>query len=280
MSEAIVVPPGGGEVVGDAPDRRVEILAEHDALHATWSRFGPGRDGADLHVHHRHTDLFYVLEGELTVRLGVEGETVPAAAGTLVCVPPLVVHGFRNGGADAEVRYLNLHAPGQGFANYMRGVRDAASPFDQADPPADGGHPTSEAAVGDEGFVVDRTGLRAVLLADGEAIGIAEVSADPGSPDWPPHLHRAHVESLYVLAGELEIVAGERRLRVAAGSWVEVPPRVPHSISFPGPEAVRYLELHTPGCGFGDFLRALSDAGDEEAAAALASFDQHPAALA
>ncbi len=36
-------------------------------------------------------------------------------AGTLARVPPDVVHGFRNG-SDAELRYLNLHAPGQGFA--------------------------------------------------------------------------------------------------------------------------------------------------------------------
>ena len=60
----IVLPPGGGEVVGDSPERRVEILCEHDAVHATWSRFAPGRDGADLHVHRLHTDVFYVLEGE------------------------------------------------------------------------------------------------------------------------------------------------------------------------------------------------------------------------
>ena len=45
-------------MIGDAPDRRVEILSDHDALHATWSRFGPHRDGADLHIHRRHTDLF------------------------------------------------------------------------------------------------------------------------------------------------------------------------------------------------------------------------------
>src|SRR4029079_3090113 len=38
-----VIPPRGGEVIGDAPERRVEILADHDTLNATWSRFGPGR---------------------------------------------------------------------------------------------------------------------------------------------------------------------------------------------------------------------------------------------
>src|SRR4051812_41844645 len=123
MAEPVVIPPGGGEVIGDSPDRRVELLCDHEALHVTWSRFGPGREGADLHVHRGHTDLFYVLGGELTMRLGPDGDPAPAPAGSLVRVPPLVVHGFRNAAA-AEVRYLNVHAPGQGFATYMRGLRE------------------------------------------------------------------------------------------------------------------------------------------------------------
>src|SRR3712207_5942368 len=145
MPGAVVIAPGGGEVVGDAPDRRVEILSDQDSLHATWSRFGPGREGADLHVHRRHTDLFYVLEGELTLRLGPQGDEVRVPAGALARVPPLVVHGFRNGSA-AEVRYLNLHAPGEGFADYMRAMRDGrALTYDQHPPPPDGGRPASEA---------------------------------------------------------------------------------------------------------------------------------------
>ena len=147
MSAPPVIAPGEGEVVGDAPDRRVEILVDDDALHATWSRFGPRRDGADLHVHHEHTDLFYVLAGELTVRLGPEGAERAVPAGALVVVPPLVVHGFRNR-TDAELRYLNFHAPGKGFADYMRGLRDGRRvDFDQADPPADGGRPATEALI-------------------------------------------------------------------------------------------------------------------------------------
>src|SRR3712207_5951711 len=101
MPGAVVIAPGGGEVVGDAPDRRVEILSDHDSLHATWPRFGPGRPGADLHVHRRHTDVFYVLEGELTIRLGPAGDRVVVPAGSLARVPPLVVHGFVNA-SDAE----------------------------------------------------------------------------------------------------------------------------------------------------------------------------------
>ena len=140
----MIVPPGGGEIIGDSADRRVEILSDHPSLHATWTRFGPGRDGADLHVHHRHTDLFYVLAGELTMRLGPEGEEARVPAGRLVRVPPGVVHGFRNA-SDADVRYLNLHTPGTGFADYMRGLRDGVKvPFDQEPPPADGTRPASD----------------------------------------------------------------------------------------------------------------------------------------
>ena len=125
MSEVIVIPPRAGELIGDAPDRRVEILSDHPSLHATWSRFGPGREGADLHVHRRHTDLFYVLSGEFTIRLGLEDRQVTVAAGQLVRVPPMVVHGFRNA-SDSEVTYLNLHAPGMEFAEFLRARRDGA----------------------------------------------------------------------------------------------------------------------------------------------------------
>ena len=138
----IVVPPGGGEVVGDAPDRRVEILCEVEAFHATWTRMGPGRDGADLHVHREHTDVFYVLAGELGLKLA-DGEAV-VGAGTFVRVPPMVAHGFRNAGSD-ELRYLNFHAPGTGFADYMRGLgRGERVPFDQEPPPSSGVRPSSE----------------------------------------------------------------------------------------------------------------------------------------
>ncbi len=275
MTLPTVIPPGGGEVIGDSPDRRVEILSDHGALHATWSRFGPRREGADLHVHRRHSDLFHVLEGALTVMLGTDGEDVVVPAGTLARVPPLVVHGFRNG-TDAELRYLNFHAPGQGFADYLRAVRDGrALSYDQEPPPPDGGRPKTEAVIGGDGLTADR----AALLADVEEIGISEAWSDPGSPSAPPHLHRRHVESFYVLEGELALSGGDRELRGKAGSWVQVPPGVPHAVSFPGSEPVRFLNLHTPSCGFGAFLRGLHDAADEQelVVAARAGFDQQPA---
>ena len=236
MGEAVLIPSGGGEVVGDSSDRRVEILSDDATLHATWSRFGPRRDGAPLHVHRHHTDMFYVLDGELTVLLGTDGQTALVPARTLARVPPLVVHGFRNG-SDAEVRYLNLHAPGMEFADYLRALRDGRSfSYDQHPPPEDGGRPPSEAV-----FVRDEA-----VLADVETIGIAELrlEADGASP---AHVHRRHVESLYVLEGELTVSADDGELRAGAGSWVQIPAGVPHAVA--GPALV--LDLHSPSFGVG-----------------------------
>ena len=277
MTEPVLVPPGRGEIVGDAPDRRVEILSEHETLHATWSQFGPRREGADLHVHRHHTDLFYVLRGDFTLRLGIDDEAVVLSAGKLARMPPLVVHGFRNG-TDAELRYLNFHAPGQAFADFLRAERDGRTfSFDQHRPPPDGGRQLTDAVIGREEVVADRPGLRVVLLADVEEIGISEVSSDPGSLSAPPHLHRRHVESFYVLEGELTFTLGSRDVRAEAGSWVQVPPGLPHAFAVPRNRRARFLDLHTPSCGFGSFVRRFDDARtDDERAAVQAAFDQVP----
>jgi quercetin dioxygenase-like cupin family protein len=189
-----VVPAGQGEVVGDAPDRRVEILSDHPAVNATWSRFGPGRAGADLHVHREHTDCFFVLDGELELRLGLEDERRRLGKGEFAKVPPLVVHGFGNA-SDADVRYLNFHIPGNGFADYMRGIRDRKTvAYDQHDPPEDGGRDPAEASVG-----LPREPFELRELAEGEGLETA-----------------GGFRCIFVLSGA---VAGED-----AGAWLELAP--------------------------------------------------------
>ena len=253
VNDPVLVPRGGGEIVGDTADRRVEILSDDQTLHATWSRFGPRREGADLHVHRHHTDLFYVLEGELSVRLGLQDEAVVVPAGSLARVPPMVVHGFRNG-SDEEVRYLNLHAPGQGFADFLRAVRDGRElSYDQHPPPPDGGRAAADAVVGRAGFATDRTNLRVALHADVEEIAVAEVWSPSAGSSPPTHVHRRHVESFYVLEGEMTIRADDRELHAEPGSWIQIPPHVPHTFAFDRGAPVRFLDLHTPSCGFGRF---------------------------
>jgi mannose-6-phosphate isomerase-like protein (cupin superfamily) len=220
-----VIAPGEGEVVGDTPERRLEILAEREGLHATWTRFGPGREGADLHVHRHHTDIFYVLAGELTMRVGSEDEPVAVGPGTFARVPPMVVHGFANRGA-AELRYLNFHAPGLGFADYLRGLaRGRQVGCDQEPPPADGLRPASDAAIGEPAIDID-------------AIGIAELMVEPSAP----HVHPGLQLAFYVLAGTLSLALADRRVDAVAGSWVDVPPGTPHTIT----GAARCLSIRTP----------------------------------
>ena len=206
-------------------------------------------------MHREHTDLFYVLAGELTVRLGLDDDAVAVPAGTLARVPPLVVHGFRNG-SDAEVRYLNLHAPGRRFADYLRAVRDGRSfSYDQHPPPPDGGRPVPEAVVGGILFADERDGRRVALLADVVEIAVAETWSERGSPPPPPDVHHDHVVSLYVLEGELALVAGGRELRTEAGTWIQVPPGVPHALASPANGDVRFLEIHTPRSAFAASLQ-------------------------
>ena len=223
MADVTVIPAGEGEIIGDAEDRRVEILSDHPGLAATWSRFGPGRDGADLHIHFEHADHFYVIDGEFTLRLGPDGVEVPAPAGTLIRIPRGIVHGFRNA-SDAEVRFLNLHAPAVGFAAYMRGIRDR-QPFsyDQFDPPDDGGADPAGATFGD--------------WPDEPEIKVFEARGE--RPE--AHQDARHTE-IYVLEGALT-VNGER---AEAGAWAHVAPDVPHTLEPDGDGPARFLVIHTP----------------------------------
>ncbi len=76
----------------------------------------PGFAGPPPHVHERLHDMFYVLEGRLTMRLG--DETLELGPGSFVCVPPGTVHTFSNR-TEQPVRFLNFTTPA-GWEDYMR----------------------------------------------------------------------------------------------------------------------------------------------------------------
>ena len=76
----------------------------------------PGFPGPPPHVHDRLHDMFYVLKGTLSMRVG--DEQLEAGPGTFVCVPPGVVHTFANPN-DEPVRLLNFNTP-SGWEDYMR----------------------------------------------------------------------------------------------------------------------------------------------------------------
>ena len=73
---------------------RDRLISREDAelLPAAWAH-AVDIDGARLHFHKRSTELYYVLEGSGSVLL--DGEEQPVAKGSLVHIPPGVVHGAR-----------------------------------------------------------------------------------------------------------------------------------------------------------------------------------------
>jgi mannose-6-phosphate isomerase-like protein (cupin superfamily) len=81
-----------------------------------------------------------------------------------------------------------------------------------------------------------------------------------------PHVHFHHVDTFYVLDGELALQVGPGldRVTAPAGTLAMVPPGVVHGFANDGPGELRFLNFHTPGCGFVDYLRG------------RAEFDQHP----
>lgn len=125
----VLLPAHGGEVIGDAPDRRVEILSDAEPLAATWTRYGPHREGADLHVHRHHTDLFYVLEGELTVRLGDHERVL--GPGETAWLPRGIAHTFRID--SPEARLLEISTPA-GFEQFHVELGEPAAELRIPDP--------------------------------------------------------------------------------------------------------------------------------------------------
>jgi quercetin dioxygenase-like cupin family protein len=109
LDEAVFHRPDEGEHGGNV------VKAARPEISLLVLEFDPG-SGVDPHFHKRHSDSFFVLEGELEIHAG--DEVVNAGPGTYVLAPPHVVHWFRNV-SDASVRFVNIHTPG-GFAQYRK----------------------------------------------------------------------------------------------------------------------------------------------------------------
>ncbi len=115
----IVLRPGEGERLELG---RSSVVFKADA-EATDSRFAlidttiePGFPGPKPHVHHHTLDMFFVLEGTLTMQLG--DDTLDLPAGSFVLVPPGTAHTFSNR-TDRRVRLLNMDTPA-GLESYLR----------------------------------------------------------------------------------------------------------------------------------------------------------------
>jgi len=227
-------------------------LPQIDWLFGTWA---PGQKPVAPHTHAAHTDAFYVLGGTMEFRLG-DG-TVQVPAGSCVAAPPLLVHGFRNPGAE-DARFLNLHAAGVWARGPQHGLVPELYDTFGADRASAQARPILS-ATGDG----DRLGTKhrlALVKVQHPDLDVLEYVVDADYDGAGPHVHVRHADCFHVLEGALEIVADGKAVRAEAGTSVVIPPGVEHAFTSAG--RARFLNVHAPSCGFVEYLRKL-DAGDD-----------------
>ncbi len=254
MANAFVTEPSACEAITDKPNRELRVLCDHDLLSVSWFRYAAGERGADPHIHRDHVDAFYVLAGDLALRVGSDLEPLSVPAGTLVLVPPELVHAFNNDG-PGELRFLNFHAPDSGFVEYLRGRGD----FDQHEPPEDGGRPVSDAIVtlpgGGERF--ERDDRTITILGELPQIFALLLEVEPGWPGIGVHEHGDHVDTFFVLEGEAGIVAGDDVVPAGAGSFAAAVPGARHGVTNEPGGRIAFLNVHGPDAGFAESVRDL-----------------------
>jgi mannose-6-phosphate isomerase-like protein (cupin superfamily) len=261
----VLLRPGEGEGT-----ERYTILADRDELVLTEFRYAPGQDGPPRHIHRHHADAFYVLEGDLRITLDVEDRVL--GPGGFVLIPPEVIHTFGNP-SDQPGRYLNFHAPGCGFGDYLRGNKPD---FDQDyDVPPGSGRPTSEATVVEpgDGELLDLGPSRSTVkggVDDGMgSLAVLESTVSAGFPGPVLHLHEQMVDSFYVREGTLTLQVDGDTVEAGPGTYALVPPGNPHTFSNPGDEPVTVLNLMAPA-GFERYLREAAATGGPIDAARMA----------
>jgi uncharacterized cupin superfamily protein len=79
--------------------------------------------GAGPHYHRAQDEFFYVLEGELVLRIG--GERHTAGPGTFAFVPRGTIYGFHNA-SGSPATLLVMHHPA-GFERYIEEMQELAA---------------------------------------------------------------------------------------------------------------------------------------------------------
>jgi quercetin dioxygenase-like cupin family protein len=251
--DGVVLRPGEGEALFGG---RIVLKASFDQLTITESHFPDAREGATPHLHHRHLDSFYVLEGGMAVL--VHDEEKLLEPGAFVSAPPEVVHGFRT---TSRAVFLNFHTPDGGFAGNLRARnRGKEGGFDSADAEPGSGKPPTEAVFlrPGEGERLQTDTRVATIKVGRDELALIEFELEPGFGGPDPHSHDDHIDSFYVLDGEVDFFVEDEWMRLPAGSYVAAPLGVTHTFANKGDGRARLLNIHGPSTGFHDRLRKMS----------------------
>lgn len=257
-----MVETGTGEVIFGSPKLDVTLLVDIEQLAAVEVRAAPGWGKSPAHVHARHAEAVYVLDGEVTLQL--EERVHVLGPETWAFVPHGIAHAFEVTG-DRPARFLVLHAPGSGYGDYVRGT---ATAFDQLSPLDVVARDPELVLVrrlggADGDTITDRPGRRATVLVEADEITISEFDYGPGDRGAPRHVHHEHADAFLVLDGELTFHLRDGSHALPAPTLVVFPPGVVHGFDNDSGARSRALNFHLPSFGFGDYLRGQNPGFDQ-----------------
>lgn len=108
--EGIYVAPGAGKTLWVTDELMTfKVMGEDTGgKYALTDSIVPPGGGPPPHIHHREDEAFWVLEGELEIRVGEE--TFTAGAGSFIHLPRGVAHSYQNVGTGLA-RFLTFLAP-------------------------------------------------------------------------------------------------------------------------------------------------------------------------
>jgi mannose-6-phosphate isomerase-like protein (cupin superfamily) len=94
--------------------------------------------------------------------------------------------------------------------------------------------------------------------ADG-AFAVVEGGLPPHGEGPVRHVHRSHAEAFFIVEGTMTLVLPDKELDASAGSYVLVPPGMPHTFVNRRPEPLRFVGISSPA-GIERFLLEMAEA--------------------
>lgn len=255
----------GGTDISSPGRQSLSLLVGEEtagALYATDVYLSPGF-GAPPHHQPTEEELWYLLEGELDVRIGTRAATIKA--GSFAFIPRDTTHTFKNNGA-APVRLLAWNAPAgherafeamrakaeQGITAFpqLREVFRAheivlhADEHEKARNDGSGGKLVLERAQGRD---ASQPGADVrVLLEAKESGGLFEVSDVLLDSQLALRYGRSET-CLYLASGAADLAVGGERQRVGRGAFAFIPRGHPARIVRAGGEPTHFVLWTTPG---------------------------------
>lgn len=205
------------------------VAIEQISADEVWT--APGENVLLLNERASDANVFFVLEGELTFRLGDAEHRVEPE--TWVRVPPEADYSIAVS-KSGTARFLHLRVPS---AEPSSGVVICRA----------GG------AEGDK--ITDRPERQATVLVESDDITISEFDYGPGEHGAQPHVHRRHADGFLLLEGELTFHFHDGSRALPAGTLLVISPGVVHGFDNDSDERMRCFNFHMPSLGFADYMR-------------------------